>query len=193
MCTWDLSDGRCVESTKSQYIHTNIQPHLIVNHKSTSLFCNGSYSEIMIYSLQTLETILVLTSKHSPDWISAIQVVRSGLTDDAVVAININGMVKVWTLIGNETRSSEPIYENESKDIRFQSALCMICCPFNKRTFLVVSAKHWQIFDAADFSILCRMEAKIGERWTGGSFLSSDKVIIYTDSGRSLIYQLPTK
>lgn len=202
MCTWDLSDGRCIESTKSQYIHTKIQPYVIINHKTTSLFCNGYYSEIIVYSIHTLETMLVLTSKLNPDWISAMHVIRppppkktttAEVLHDVVVAININGMVKVWTLVGTETRSSEPIYENESKQIRCLSALTMVCCQFNLRTILIVCSKYWQIFDAMDFTILCSIEAKIGERWTGGEFLSTDKVIIFTESGRSLIYQLPTK
>lgn len=114
-------------------------------------------------------------------------------TEDVVVGVNIKGLVKVWTLIGTETHSSEPIYENESKQIRCPSALTMVCCQFNLRTILIVCSKYWQIFDAGDFTILCSMEARIGERWTGGEFLAPDKVIIFTDCGRSLIYQLPTK
>lgn len=34
-----------------------------------------------------------------------------------VLAITTTGVVKVWTLVGNENKYSEPIYENESKQV----------------------------------------------------------------------------
>lgn len=46
------------------------------------------------------------------------QVLRpSKRKDDVVLAITTTGTVKVWTLIGNENKYSEPIYENESKEV----------------------------------------------------------------------------
>jgi hypothetical protein len=113
--------------------------------------------------------------------------------EDVVVGLSISGVVKVWTLSGNESRSSEPIYENESKQIRCLKALNMICCKFNPRTILVICAKFWHVFDASDFSLLCTVESKLGERWTGGDFLSTDVTVVWTDCGRALLYQLPTK
>lgn len=38
--------------------------------------------------------------------------------DDVVLAITTTGIVKVWTLMGSENKSSEPVYENESKQVR---------------------------------------------------------------------------
>jgi len=166
----------------------------MIGHESTALFCNGYYSEILIISLQTLETLFTLTSKINPDWIASMQVFRPDKrTEDVVVGLTISGVVKVWTLSGNETRSSEPIYENESKQIRCLNALNMICCPFNPRTILVVCSKYWQIFDAGDFSLLCSVQSTLGERWSGGDFISTDRVVIWTDTGRGFVYQLPTK
>lgn len=83
--------------------------------------------------------------------------------EDVVVGLSISGVVKVWTLSGNESRSSEPIYENESKQIRCLKALNMICCKFNPRTILVICAKFWHVFDASDFSLLCTVESKLGK------------------------------
>lgn len=37
--------------------------------------------------------------------------------DDVVLAITTTGTVKVWTLLGHENKHSEPIYENESKQV----------------------------------------------------------------------------
>ena len=70
MCTWDISDGRCIESVRLQFIHTKVQSYQMIGHETTVLFCNGYYSEILILNLQTLETLFTLTSKLNPDWIS---------------------------------------------------------------------------------------------------------------------------
>lgn len=194
MCTWDISDGRCLESVRLQFIHTKVQSYQMIGHETTVLFCNGYYSEILILSLQTLETLFTLTCKHNPDWISAMHVIRPGKRmEDVVVGLTVSGVVKVWTLSGNETRSSEPIYENESKQIRALNAISLIACQFNLRTMLVICSKYWQIFDASDFSLLCSVQSSLGQRWSGGDFISADRVIIWTDTGRAFIYQLPTK
>lgn len=48
-----------------------------------------------------------------------MQVLRpSKRKDDVVLAITTTGTVKVWTLLGNENKYSDPIYENESKQVR---------------------------------------------------------------------------
>lgn len=86
-----------------------------------------------------------------------------------VLAITTTGTVKVWTLLGNENKYSEPIYENESKEvsnvdfnylesghmkdisffqIRCLNAITLSCCSQNQRTVLIVCAKYWQIYDA---------------------------------------------
>lgn len=166
----------------------------MVGHETTTLFCNGYYSEILVISASSLETMFCLTSKLNSDWISAMHVIRAPKrNEDVVVGLSMSGVVKVWTLSGNESRSSEPIYENESKQIRCLKALNMICCKFNPRTILVVCAKFWHVFDATDFSLLCTVQSKLGERWMGGDFLSTEQVLVWTDCGRALVYQLPTK
>lgn len=74
--------------------------------------------------------------------------------DDVVLAITTTGTVKVWTLIGNENKYSEPIYENESKQIRCLNAISLNCCAQNQRTVLIVCAKYWQIYDAGMYYVL---------------------------------------
>ena len=194
MCTWDMTDGRCIESVKLQYVHTKIQPYQTVGQEEPRLFCNGFYAEILIISPQTLEILFTLTSRLNPDWITAMHVIRPPKRqDDVVIGLSVSGVVKVWTLAGNESRSSEPIYENESKPIRCLNPVKLVCCSFNLRTVLVVCGKCWQIYDAGDFSLLSSIEAKIGERWSGGDFISADRVIISSDLGYSYMYKLPSK
>lgn len=78
-------------------------------------------------------------------------------------------MVKVWTLLGHENKYSEPIYENESKQIRILNAVCLQCCYYNQRTVLVVCTKYWQIYDAGNIIIKIWIKF-IGIKWKKKTF-----------------------
>lgn len=113
------------------------------------LFCNGYYPEILVMDPFSLEILFTLSSKVNPDWISALHVLRpQQRKDDIVLALTTTGSVKVWTLLGHENKHSEPLYENESKQIRCLNAVSMHCCSYNPRTVLIVCSKYWQIYDA---------------------------------------------
>ncbi|GBP86185.1 WD repeat-containing protein 7 [Eumeta japonica] len=192
MCTWDLIDGKCRESVKLSQIHTNIQAYHMCNSDDLRLFCNGYYAEILIMDPFSLEILFSLSSKMNPDWISALHVLRpSSRKDDVVLAISITGTVKVWSLLGHENKQSEPIYENESKQIRCLNALSLNCCAYNQRTVLIVCAKYCQIYDAGDFSVLCSITAPSGERWMSGDFLSPDRILVWSTEGKGYLYKLP--
>lgn len=66
-------------------------------------------------------------------------------SDDVILGLTTTGLVKVWTLQGNESKATEPHYEHESKQIRCLNALCMSCCGGNQRTVVIVCAKYWQV------------------------------------------------
>ncbi|XP_023310546.1 WD repeat-containing protein 7 isoform X2 [Anoplophora glabripennis] len=192
MCTWDLVDGKCREAVKLQQVHTNMQAYLMCTCEDVRLFCNGYYPEIIVMDPFSLEVLFVLSSKQNPDWISALHVLRpTKRKDDVVLALTTTGMVKVWTLLGHENKHSEPIYENESKQIRTLNAVCLQCCSYNQRTVLVVCTKYWQIYDAGDFSVLCSYLAPRGERWMAGDFLAIDRIIMWSDAGKGYLYKLP--
>ncbi|XP_037873541.1 WD repeat-containing protein 7 isoform X1 [Bombyx mori] len=192
MCTWDLVDGKCRESVKLTQVHTNIQAYHMCNSEDLRLFCNGYYAEILIMDPFSLEILFSLSSKMNPDWISALHVLRpSSRKDDVVLAISITGTVKVWSLLGHENKQSEPIYENESKQIRCLNALSLNCCAYNQRTVLIVCAKYCQIYDAGDFSVLCSIQAPSGERWMSGDFLAPDRVLVWSTEGKGYLYKLP--
>lgn len=193
MCTWDLVDGKCRESVKLTQVHTNIQAYHMCNSEDLRLFCNGYYAEIIIMDPFSLEILFSLSSKMNPDWISALHVLRpSSRKDDVVLAISITGTVKVWSLLGHENKQSEPIYENESKQIRCLNALSLNCCAYNQRTVLIVCAKYCQIYDAGDFSVLCSISAPAGERWMTGDFLTPDRVLVCSTEGKGYLYKLPS-
>nr|XP_023030250.1 WD repeat-containing protein 7 isoform X6 [Leptinotarsa decemlineata] len=193
MCTWDLTDGKCREAIKMPQVHTNIQAYHMCNCEDLRLFCNGYYPEIIVMDPFSLEVLFMLSSKQNPDWISALHVLRPAKRkDDVVLALTTTGMVKVWTLTGAEHRHQEPIYENESKQIRTLNAVCLQCCCYNQRTVLVVCTKYWQIYDAGDFSVLCSYLAPRGERWMSGDFLAIDRIIMWSDAGKGYLYKLPS-
>ena len=50
-----------------------------------------------------------------------------------------------------------------------------------------------QIYDAGDFSVLTEMPPPKKEKWLGGQFLSPDRVLVWTISGKSYLYQLPNQ
>ncbi|XP_063230769.1 WD repeat-containing protein 7 isoform X3 [Bacillus rossius redtenbacheri] len=192
MCCWDLVDGKCRELVKLPYIHTNIQAYHMCNTDDVRLFCNGYYPEVLVMDPFSLEIVFTLSSCVSPDWISALHVLRPAKRkDDVVLALTTTGTVKVWTLMGQETRQQEPFYEHESKQIRCLNALGMMCCSENQRTVLIICSKHWQIYDAGDFSVLCSVTSPRGERWMGGDFLAPDRVVVWSDEGKGYIYKLP--
>lgn len=194
------------------------QAYHMSNCDDIRLFCNGYYAEILVMDPFSLEIIFSLSSKVKPDWISALhvscrinfsnfsravcnfrlrhcfQVLRpSKRKDDVVLAITTTGTVKVWTLLGNENKYSDPIYENESKQIRCLNAITLNCCTQNQRTVLIVCTKYWQIYDAGDFTVLCSVISPSGERWLGGDFLAHDRVILWSDEGKGYLYRLPAK
>ncbi|KAK0158544.1 hypothetical protein PV328_009533 [Microctonus aethiopoides] len=200
MCTWDLVDGKCRETVKLNNIHTQMLPYVSAGGEDVRLFCSGYYPEVLVMDPFSLEVLFTLSSRVNPDWISALHVLRPAkrkgrfyvhTSNDVVLALTTTGTVKVWTLLGHENRNSEPLYEHESKQIRCLNALAMTCCPYNQRTVLIVCSKYWQIYDAGDFSILCSVTARPGERWMAGDFLTAEQVIVWSDEGHGYIYKLP--
>ncbi|XP_014253384.1 WD repeat-containing protein 7 isoform X2 [Cimex lectularius] len=192
MCTWDLVDGKCRELAKLPYVHTSLQAYHMEGTEDARLFCNGYYADVLVMDPFSLEVIFTLSSKVSPDWISALHVLRPNKRkDDVVLALTTTGTVKMWTLSGTESKTSDPIFENESKQIRCLNALAMSCCTENQRTVLIVTSKYWQIYDAGDFSVLCSVMAAPGERWLSGHFLCPDRVLVWSDEGKGYIYKLP--
>ncbi|XP_034938859.1 WD repeat-containing protein 7 isoform X3 [Chelonus insularis] len=199
MCTWDLVDGKCRETVKLNNVHTQMLAYVSAGGEDVKLFCSGYYPEVLVMDPFSLEVLFTLSSRVNPDWISALHVLRPAKrkgrfyvhTNDVVLALTTTGTVKVWTLLGHENRNSEPLYEHESKQIRCLNALAMTCCPYNQRTVLIVCSKYWQIYDAGDFSVLCSVPARVGERWMAGDFLATDQVIVWSDEGHGYLYKLP--
>ncbi|XP_042906902.1 WD repeat-containing protein 7 isoform X2 [Parasteatoda tepidariorum] len=192
MSLWDVTDGRCLESVKLQYIHTAIHSYHVSKSNDVRLFCNGYYAEILVMDVLTLDILFTLSSRVNPDWMSAIHVLRPVKShDDIVVGLSASGYIKVWTITGNEAKN-ERVYEDESKPIRCLNALKLTCCAFNQRTLLIVCTKYWQVYDAGDFSLLCSADNPRDERWMGGDFLATDRVLIFSDSGKGYMYRLPS-
>ncbi|XP_028336616.1 WD repeat-containing protein 7 isoform X7 [Physeter macrocephalus] len=196
MCLWDVNDGRCIEFTKLACTHTGIQFYQfsVGNQREGRLLCHGHYPEILVVDASSLEVLYSLVSKISPDWISSMSVIRSHRTqEDTVVALSVMGILKVWIVTSEISglQDTEPIFEEESKPIYCQNCQSISFCAFTQRSLLVVCSKYWRVFDAGDYSLLCSGPSENGQTWTGGDFVSADKVIIWTENGQSYIYKLP--
>nr|XP_016850732.1 PREDICTED: WD repeat-containing protein 7 isoform X3 [Anolis carolinensis] len=196
MCLWDVNDGRCIEFTKLACTHTGIQFYqfTIGTQREGRLLCHGHYPEILVVDATSLEVLYSLVSKISPDWISSMSIIRSHRTqEDTVVAVSVTGILKVWIVTSemSHMQDTEPIFEEESKPIYCQNCQSISFCAFTQRSLLVVCSKYWRVFDAGDYSLLCSVPSENGQTWTGGDFVSADKVIIWTEDGQSLIYKLP--
>lgn len=114
------------------------------------------------------------------------------------------------------------MFEEESKPIYCQGCQSVSFCSFTQNSLLVVCSKYWrvsdlnaaaavphlkvlrlkrasifvsadQVFDAGDYSLLCSVPSDSDQSWTGGEFVSADKVIIWTEDGCSYIYRLPAR
>ncbi|XP_054842950.1 WD repeat-containing protein 7 isoform X2 [Eublepharis macularius] len=196
MCLWDVNDGRCIEFTKLACTHTGIQFYqfTVGTQREGRLLCHGHYPEILVVDATSLEVLYSLVSKISPDWISSMSIIRSHRTqEDTVVAVSVTGILKVWIVTSevSHMQDTEPIFEEESKPIYSQNCQSISFCAFTQRSLLVVCSKYWRVFDAGDYSLLCSVPSENGQTWTGGDFVSADKVIIWTEDGQSLIYTLP--
>lgn len=196
MCLWDVNDGRCIEFTKLACTHTGIQFYQfsVGNQREGRLLCHGHYPEILVVDATSLEVLYSLVSKISPDWISSMSIIRSHRTqEDTVVALSVTGILKVWIVTSEISglQDTEPIFEEESKPIYCQNCQSLSFCAFTQRSLLVVCSKYWRVFDAGDYSLLCSGPSADGQTWTGGDFVSADKVIIWTENGQSYIYKLP--
>ena len=194
MFLWDTVDGRPVESKRyPNMVHTSLQAYRSPESQVIKLFCCGFYEEVVIIEPFSLEVQFRLASRMCPDWISSFHVLRPrNRNDDVVLALTTTGSVKVWTLNGDENTNSEPILENESKQIRCLNAQSMTCCVYNMRTVLVVCSNFWNIYDAGDFTRLLTVECHRGERWVGGEFISAERVCVWSDDGKAYLYKLPT-
>nr|XP_020655949.1 WD repeat-containing protein 7 [Pogona vitticeps] len=183
MCLWDVNDGRCIEFTKLACTHTGIQFYqfTIGTQREGRLLCHGHYPEILVVDATSLEVLYSLVSKISPDWISSMSIIRSHRTQDE--ELTLDSLLSL--------QDTEPIFEEESKPIYCQNCQSISFCAFTQRSLLVVCSKYWRVFDAGDYSLLCSVPSENGQTWTGGDFVSADKVIIWTEDGESLIYKLP--
>ncbi|XP_041436121.1 WD repeat domain 7 L homeolog isoform X3 [Xenopus laevis] len=196
MCLWDVNDGRCVEFTKLACTHTGIQFYQfsIGTQREGRLLCHGHYPEVLVMDASSLDVLYALVSKISPDWISSMSIIRSHRTqEDTVVAVSVTGILKVWIVTAEVHRmqDTEPVFEEESKPIYCQNCQSISFCAFTQRSLLVVCSKYWRVLDAGDFSLLCSVPSEEGQTWTGGDFISADKVIAWTEDGQSFIYRLP--
>uniref|UniRef100_A0A6G1SN68 WD repeat-containing protein 7 n=1 Tax=Aceria tosichella TaxID=561515 RepID=A0A6G1SN68_9ACAR len=192
LCSWNVDDGQCLETKKTQYIHTYMQSFK-VSTKDCRLFCVGHYAEILVLEPKTFSIKFRLSSKDQPDWITSIHILQPPqLSNIVIIGLSINGIVRIWTITDETNRSLDPIYDNDRKALDCSKSVQIISNPESMRLILIVCPERWDIYDATDFTKLCTVEA--GKfRWTGGNFLTRDQVLVWSDKGEGYLYQVTTK
>lgn len=193
MCLWNVDDGQCLETKKMQYTHTFMQSFKI-STKECRLFCIGHYSEILVLDPKTFNIRFRLSSKDQPDWITSIHILQPPqLSNIVIIGLSIKGIVRIWTITDETSKSLDPIYDNDRKALDCPKSVQIISNPESMRLILIVCPQRWEIYDATDFKNLCTVDAIEGSRWAGGNFLTRDQVLVWCDKGQGYLYQVTTK
>ncbi|XP_069766872.1 WD repeat-containing protein 72-like isoform X3 [Narcine bancroftii] len=199
MCLWNVTSGQCIEHTKLPFTHTAIYYYYRSFRMSGDgwLLCCGQYQDVLVIDARSLELLHALISSVTPDWISSMCIVRSQrIQEDSLVGISVTGELKVWDLSSsvNGVQARENVYyETESKSLQCFNCQAVCFCTYTERLLLVVCSDCWKVFDYCDFSLLCFVNNKDGHHWAGGEVLAANKIIVWTESGQSYIYQLPDR
>lgn len=193
MCLWNINDGQCLESRKTQYTHTFMQSFK-VSSKECRLFCIGHYAEILVIDPKTFGIKFRLSSKDQPDWISSIHILQPPqLSNIVIIGLSIAGIVRIWTITDEASNCLDPIFDNDRKALSCAKSVQIISNPESMRLILIVCPQQWQIFDATDFEKLCTVAANEGSQWSGGNFITRDQVLVWSDKGEAFLYQVVTK
>lgn len=193
MCSWNVDDGQCLETKKTQYIHTFMQSFK-VSTKDCRLFCVGYYADILVFDPKTFNIRFRLSSKDQPDWIASIHILQPPqLSNIVIIGLSINGIVRIWTMSDETNKNLDPIYDNDRKALNCSKSVQIISNPESMRLILIVCPRIWEIYDATDFRQLCAVEAPSHTLWTGGNFLTRDQVLVWSNKGEGYLYQVTTK
>ncbi|XP_060708994.1 WD repeat-containing protein 72-like isoform X2 [Hemiscyllium ocellatum] len=198
MCLWNVTSGQCIEHTKLPFTHTAIYYYYRSFRMSGDgwLLCCGQYQDVLVIDARSLELCHALVSSATPDWISSMCIVRSQrIQEDSLVGISVTGDLKVWDLSSsvNGIQAREDVFEAESKSLQCFNCQAVCFCTYTERLLLVVCSDCWKVFDYCDFSLLCFVNCNNGHHWAGGEVLAANKIIIWTETGHSYIYQLPDR
>lgn len=193
MCLWNVDDGQCLETKKTQYIHTFMQSFK-VSAKDCRLFCVGHYAEILVLDSKTFNIQFRLSSKDQPDWITSIHILQPPqLTNIVIIGLSILGIVRIWTITDDANKRLDPIYDNDMRALDCTRSVQIISNPESMRLILIVCPNTWEIYDATDFQKLCTVKAVDNSHWTGGNFITRDQVLVWSDKGEGYLYQVTTR
>ncbi|XP_040198647.1 WD repeat-containing protein 72 isoform X1 [Rana temporaria] len=194
MCVWNVTTGHCIENVKLPYRHTAIC-YYHCSFRMTGegwLLCCGHYQDVLIVDAKTLQVLHSFKSQSS-DWISCMCIVHSTrIQEDSLVAISASGDLKVWDLSSsvNSIQEKQNVYETESQCLEMANYCSVRFCTYTERLLLVICSTSWKVYDYCDFSMLCSDDCKDSQRFAGGEFLATNRLIIWTQDGHSYIYQL---
>ena len=197
LCVWDLKDGRCLQSTT---LFPESPTQMKALRSKRYIVCCGSYPAVQILDVATLEVVHVFRSQVSPDWLGAMCTCgipsedNSEKETEALLAVTINGTLKLWSLeFLEDSRYEQPsasplrVFCLEKCD----NPLCMEVNPFNAKNILIVCQDSWKLHTGCDFQVIYEMSAPCSLGWSGGSFLSENEVVVWGVDGNGYLYEIP--
>ncbi|XP_010607358.1 WD repeat-containing protein 72 isoform X3 [Fukomys damarensis] len=195
MCVWNVTSGQCVQQATLPYRHTAICYYHCSSRMAGDgwLLCCGEYQDVLVMDARTLAVVHALASSQCPDWVTCMCIVHSvRVQEDSLLAVTVTGDLKVWDLSSaiNSIQEKQDVYEKESKFLDSMNCQTIRFCTYTERLLLVVFPRCWKVYDYCDFSLLWSEDSSSGSLFAGGEVLAAHRVLIWTEDGRSYIYQL---
>ncbi|EHB18138.1 WD repeat-containing protein 72 [Heterocephalus glaber] len=195
MCVWNVTSGQCMRQATLPYRHMAVCYYHCSSRMAGDgwLLCCGEYQDVLVVDARTLAVVHTLVSSQCPDWVTCMCTVHSvRVQEDSLLAVTVTGDLKVWDLSSaiNSIQEKRDVYEKESKFLDSVNCQTIRFCTYTERLLLVVFPRCWKVYDYCDFSLLWTEDSSSGRLFAGGEVLAAHRVLVWTEDGRSYIYQL---
>ncbi|XP_021116569.1 WD repeat-containing protein 72 isoform X2 [Heterocephalus glaber] len=194
MCVWNVTSGQCMRQATLPYRHMAVCYYHCSSRMAGDgwLLCCGEYQDVLVVDARTLAVVHTLVSSQCPDWVTCMCTVHSVRVQDSLLAVTVTGDLKVWDLSSaiNSIQEKRDVYEKESKFLDSVNCQTIRFCTYTERLLLVVFPRCWKVYDYCDFSLLWTEDSSSGRLFAGGEVLAAHRVLVWTEDGRSYIYQL---
>ncbi|KAI9328858.1 hypothetical protein BDR26DRAFT_939723 [Obelidium mucronatum] len=186
---WDLNDGRALQANIGAFPGTINQ--LVISTSGRFILCAGLSDCIVILDAASLDCVKVV--KNVNGWTSSMGILSTGSqTPDHIFRGTTNGIVDAFLL---DEANLELVKTGDLSfdTIDYAPVIGMDISPFSPHLIMAVKRRTCYILQRVQSaikivcSIYCNMDGtKSG--WTGGSFLSSRTVMLFTEHGCAYTY-----
>ncbi|KAI8602949.1 WD40-repeat-containing domain protein [Dissophora ornata] len=190
---WNLADGRCLQSNPGAFI--GVPEYLGVFstvEKSGSgpkfIVCSGTSNEACILDSTSLEIVRVWGGHL--DWVYCASLPASDQHQSRILSVSTDCKLSMWIF----DTSSLTIVKSKVYDIctnTHDSIVALRACRYDASWVALVTRSCAQIVCIQPQKKACYMiPCPENESLAGADFISTDKVILWTQSGRILVYSV---